>query len=285
MTEVKLRSATSEEQDDKHVFVRYINQEFSQDKDIKHMLPLSEEDNSLFNICASGIILSKMVNKAAPGVINEKRINTQRPLSRVQQIENANMAVEGAKALGCRVVSVKGSDIADAKPAVILGLLWQVLLAIYESRINMTNHPELIALKGKYEDLYKLEKVSVKDKLLRWLNFHLFQEKHSPIKKFPGDLKKGHALEVLFKRVAPQEWEAATSEQAEAEEGQADIDVDLSRCQCVANAGAKVLGEDNPVSITAQDIYKGARILEVFCIAIFESRNGLEITGDRKSVV
>jgi plastin-1 len=42
------------------------------------------------------------------------------------QIENNNLAINAARALGCVVTNVGAQDLMEGRPSLVLGLLWQV---------------------------------------------------------------------------------------------------------------------------------------------------------------
>lgn len=61
-----------------------------------------------------------------PDTIDERSINKGK-LSIYQQLENLELALRSAEAIGCHVINIRPKDIRDAKEHLILGLLWQII--------------------------------------------------------------------------------------------------------------------------------------------------------------
>lgn len=64
-------------EDERSAFVRVINQFLSQDEVCKKYLPINPDTMELFAVLKNGILLCKLINKAAPGTIDERVINTK----------------------------------------------------------------------------------------------------------------------------------------------------------------------------------------------------------------
>jgi hypothetical protein len=67
-----------------------------------------------------------VINVIKPGSIEEKYINIK-PKTQFHIIENHNIALAAGKALGLSVVNLGALDLAEKKPHLTLGLIWQVL--------------------------------------------------------------------------------------------------------------------------------------------------------------
>lgn len=58
-----------------------INHYFEKDKTLSDIMPISSKNESIFELVGDGILLCKMINRAHPGTIFEKAINTKKPLN------------------------------------------------------------------------------------------------------------------------------------------------------------------------------------------------------------
>jgi plastin-1 len=58
-----------------------------------------------------------------------------------------------------------------------LGFIWQAIKAELLGRINLKQHPELIRLLNKGEDMHDLLASSPEQILKRWFNYHLKKTK------------------------------------------------------------------------------------------------------------
>ena len=57
----------------------------------------------------------------SPAAINNS------PKSIYEKIENLNLAIESAKAIGCTVVNIQPQFIMEQREHIILGLIWQII--------------------------------------------------------------------------------------------------------------------------------------------------------------
>jgi hypothetical protein len=70
---------------------------------------------------------SKLINFSVPNTIDERSINKGKNASVYQKLENLELALRSAEAIGCHVINIRPKDIIDAKEHLILGLLWQII--------------------------------------------------------------------------------------------------------------------------------------------------------------
>ena len=68
-------------EDERESFCELINHNLKDDEDVKHLIPLNPSSDDLFAKVNDGIILCKMINKAAPNTIFPKAINKKVPLN------------------------------------------------------------------------------------------------------------------------------------------------------------------------------------------------------------
>jgi len=62
-------------------YSEHINFYLKDDPDCAEFLPINPESKDMFAAVGDGIILCKMVNKAQPGTIDVRAINTKKPLN------------------------------------------------------------------------------------------------------------------------------------------------------------------------------------------------------------
>ena len=82
------------------------------------------------------------------------------------------------------------SDIIEARPHLVLGLVWQLVKKALLSKINLKANPNLIRLLAEGETLESLLKLPPEKLLLRWFNYHLEQAGLGQrVANFGSDLK------------------------------------------------------------------------------------------------
>jgi len=72
-------------------------------------------------------VLCKMVNAACPGTIQDRAINTKKPLNIFKINENLNLAISSAKSIGCKLENIHPELIIEKRVNIILGLTWQIV--------------------------------------------------------------------------------------------------------------------------------------------------------------
>ena len=132
----------------------------------------------LFDECRDGLILCKLINDSVPETIDPRVLNKptpRKPLNAFQITENNNIVITSAKAIGCSVVNIGSSDIAEGREHLILGLIWQVIRRGLLSQVDIKIHPELYRLCEEGETIDDLLRLTPDQILLRWFNYHLKQ--------------------------------------------------------------------------------------------------------------
>lgn len=66
------------------------------------------------------ILVSKLINAAVPGTIDERAINTKRVLNPWERNENHTLCLNSAKAIGCTVVNIGTQDLIEGRVCQIL---------------------------------------------------------------------------------------------------------------------------------------------------------------------
>ena len=63
--------------------------------------------------------LSKLINVAVPGTIDERAINKKRVLNPWERNENHTLCLNSAKAIGCTVVNIGTQDLVEGRVCMI----------------------------------------------------------------------------------------------------------------------------------------------------------------------
>lgn len=185
-------------------FSDYINQLLAGDADLKNSLPLDTDSEALFEVAANSVLLCKLINGIKPGTIDERKIVTKPNMSQFEKIQNHDLAIRGARDLGCNIVNIGGMDLMEQKPYLMLGLVWQVLEKGLMSKISLDVHPELISMLDANEDLESFANRNPTENLLRWFNFHLNRAGTSRrVNNFTGDIADGENYLTLLSQIAP----------------------------------------------------------------------------------
>jgi hypothetical protein len=95
--------------------------------------PINPETNDLYERCNDGLVLCKLINFSAPNTIDERSLNKNekgKTMTIYQQLENLELALRSAEAIGCHVINIRPNDIRDGKEHLILGILWQIIQVI-----------------------------------------------------------------------------------------------------------------------------------------------------------
>ncbi|KAG0244929.1 hypothetical protein BGW41_005528 [Actinomortierella wolfii] len=186
--------------DERAEFTAHINSVLAGDAHIGDRLPIPTHTMQVFDECRDGLLLCKLINDSVPDTIDERVLNVKSKLSNFQIIENNNVAINSAKAIGCSVVNIGPQDIMDGREHLILGLIWQIIKAGLLSKIDIRLHPELYRLLEEDETLEAFLRLPPEQILLRWFNYHL---------KAAGwhrtsDVKDGENYTVLLNQLAPE---------------------------------------------------------------------------------
>jgi len=191
--------------DEKEQFVEHINMQLKNDPHIGNRFPINEKSNDIFDQCKDGLILSKLINDSVPDTIDDRVLNYPKdgkPLSQFHITENNNVVINSCKAIGCNVVNIGSVDLAEGRPHLILGLLWQIIKIGLSAKIDISIHPELFRLLKDGETLDDLLKLPTEQILIRWMNYHLKESAYGKtVNNMSSDLKDGQAYTYLLNQI------------------------------------------------------------------------------------
>ena len=194
-------------------FSEFINETLYEDEDVDHLIPIdvNAEDFQLFDVLRDGVVLCKLINAAVADTIDMRAVHTGhfKPLSVYEVIENLNMAINAAGAIGVRVINIGPDDILSGSPHLCLGLLWQIVKAAIMANLNLKASPELMALLGAdmndVDAMKALNALAPEKVLLKWLNYQV--QRVAPgtkeVKNFGAALKDCTVYSHLLNAVAP----------------------------------------------------------------------------------
>ncbi|CAE6405858.1 unnamed protein product [Rhizoctonia solani] len=200
-------------EDERSEFTIHINGVLAGDPDVGSRLPIPTDNMQLFDECRDGLILCKLINDSVPDTIDTRVLNvpkTKKGLNAFQITENNNIVITSAKAIGCSVVNIGSSDIAEGREHLILGLIWQIIRRGLLSKIDLKNHPELYRLLEEGETVEDLLKLPPDQLLLRWFNYHLRAAGHKrKVNNFSRDVADGENYTILLNQLKPNECSRA----------------------------------------------------------------------------
>ncbi|GAN11708.1 fimbrin, partial [Mucor ambiguus] len=197
-------------EDERTEFTRHINSIMEMDPDVGYRLPIPTNTMQLFDECRDGLILCKLINDAVPDTIDERVLNVKKKMNNFQMVENNNIVVNSAKAIGCSVVNIGSQDIIEGKEYLILGLIWQIIKRGLLNKITIQQHPELYRLLEQDETLEEFLKLPPDVILLRWFNYHLKAAGwERRVNNFSKDVCDGQNYTILLNQIKPDECSRA----------------------------------------------------------------------------
>ncbi|KAK2941068.1 putative actin bundling protein [Blattamonas nauphoetae] len=203
-------SIHSYSEEEKTAFVEFINNQLADDPDLKDVLPVDSSGEDIFKVVHDGILLSKMINCAKEGSLDERALNKKKPLNIYKIQENQNLCINSAKGIGCQVINIGAQDMIEGRPMLVFALMWQIIRIKLLSGINLVQHPELYRLLEDGETLEDFLKLPPEQILLRWFNYHLKAANHPRrVTNFTSDVKDGENYTVLLHQIAPEHCDLA----------------------------------------------------------------------------
>ncbi|KAF8629385.1 hypothetical protein AX17_005681 [Amanita inopinata Kibby_2008] len=200
-------------EDERREFTNHINLVIENDSDLASRYPIPTNTMQLFDECKDGLILCKLINDSVPDTIDMRVLNKPQPrkaLNAFQITENNNIVITSAKAIGCSVVNIGSSDIAEGREHLILGLIWQVIRRGLLAQVDIKLHPELYRLCEEGETVDDLLRLTPDQILLRWFNYHLKAAGWKRrVNNFSRDVSDGENYTVLLHQLKPEQCSLA----------------------------------------------------------------------------
>jgi len=182
-------------------FVTHINESLGNDGSLAKLLPI-KEDKGLFAACRDGRLLCKLINHSVPDTVDMRVVNMKDGITQFPSLENLNLVVNSAKAIGCSIVNIGPEDIWNMIEHLVLGVIWQVIRIGLMNEINLKSHPELYRLLEPGEDIKSFLNLPPEKILLRWVNHHLKNAgSDKRIANFSSDIKDSEAYTILLNQL------------------------------------------------------------------------------------
>ncbi|KAJ7637241.1 calponin homology domain-containing protein [Mycena polygramma] len=194
-------------EDERTEFTNHINSVIENDPDVSGRFPIPTATMQIFEECKDGLILCKLINDSVPDTIDTRVLNkghARKPLNAFQITENNNIVITSAKGIGCSVVNIGSSDIAEGREHLILGLIWQIIRRGLLAQVDIKLHPELYRLCEDGETIEDLLRLTADQILLRWFNYHLKAAGWKRrVNNFSRDVMDGENYTVLLHQLKP----------------------------------------------------------------------------------
>lgn len=204
------------------------------------------------SITIDGLILCKLINDAVTDTIDERVLNVggkaKKPINQFQMVENNNIVINSAKAIGCSVVNIGSQDIMEAREHLILGLIWQIIKRGLLSKIDIKLHPELYRLLDDGETLDEFLRLPPDQILLRWFNYHLKRANgwERRVSNFSKDVADGENYTVLLNQLKPDQCNLAPLQQHDLMQRAEMVLDNADRIECRKYLTPKALVAGNP---------------------------------------
>eukprot|EP00045_Choanoeca_perplexa_P006255 m.53234 g.53234 ORF g.53234 m.53234 type:complete len:728 (+) comp13542_c0_seq1:63-2246(+) len=252
-------------------YVDEINRKLHGNDHCQHLLPL-EPATALFDKQQDGLLFCELLNTIEPGVVPVKQIHRGTAITPHCKVENQNLVIANAKALGCKIFNIGVVDLMKCvdnnTQHLVMGMTWQVIKASLTQGLSITHHPELIRLLKSGEALDVMLGLPAEEILLRWMNYHLDKANYgSTVTNFSSSIRNSMAYAHLLKQLAPTAIELDLGAIAE--------ESDLTRATRVLEA-ARAIGCHKFVQPT--DIVEGHERLNLAFVAnLFNNYPGISL--------
>ena len=191
------------DENEKECYCKMINKLLANEPDLKEKLPLNPLNNEVFKKMKDGVILTKLVNLAAPGTIDERVIVKDPSMTVDDKHNNLNLVINSAKAIGC-MIECDADDVLDEVRTKDIDLLYQILKPIALKKVTVQDYPQLLRLKEDKEEDEELLTLGSEDFLKRWFNMHLKKANHpNPLNNFSDDVKDSEKYTILLNQLDP----------------------------------------------------------------------------------
>jgi len=194
---------TPEQQAEVTAYAICMNHYLGGDSHLSHLMPINVETPELLVKISDGLLLSKWMNIAAPGTIDERALNFLPEggnLGSAEILQNLNLCISAAKSIGVTMKAPETDRAAErsaalgasqaqlqlmecTEPDLSISFIYELIRAKFVPSLSCRAHPELIELKDTPEvglSNVKLQDLTPKELsalgpdalLLRWLNWH-----------------------------------------------------------------------------------------------------------------
>jgi plastin-1 len=255
---------------ERNAFTNFMNFYLRGDKDLGHVMPISS--SKICSCLEDGTVFCKLVNLAQPGTIINEAINLPegKEMTVFKKRENLNLAIASGRSIGIVTTNITVESLIDKREHIMLGLAWQTIETFLFRDIDVRRTPEIMVLKEESEEEDKMLRLSPRHILLRWLNWHLKENRlEKRVKNFSKDLTDIEPYLAVFNDISKIDEKAYSFA---ADRRAAHV------MECAQKEGINTF-------VTVQDLVLGVEKLNLlFCAQIFNSKNGLKYEGKKMPV-
>jgi len=184
---------------ERKAYVEFCNSTLGTEPALAHIMPINPGNSDIFKVIKDGVLFIKLINKWFKDTIDETKASSK-PKNTFEAGINHELAIEGAKKLGCTVVNIGGADLLAGNEHLTLGLMWQIIKICLLSQV--TKNLDLSRLRSETDEA--IEKVPPEQILLRWFNYHLKHADHyRTVTNFTTDIQDSENYIVLLSQIAP----------------------------------------------------------------------------------
>ena len=188
---------------EKECYCKMINKLLGDDPELKDKLPVDPKSNDIFKKMKDGVILSKLINLAAPGTVDERVIVKDPGMKQEDKLNNLNLTINSAKSIGCFIEATPDDVLYEVRTKDV-DLLYQILKQIALKKISVQDFPQLLRLKEGKETDEELLTFGPEDFLKRWFNHHLTKANHpNKLNNFSDDVKDSEKYTILLNQLDP----------------------------------------------------------------------------------
>lgn len=145
---------------------------------------------------------SKLINTAVPGTIDERVVNLN-PSTPDDVIENINLAINSAKAIGCNMGDMEVEAIVTGDERKLMRIVSEIERQGQLHKVSVWQNKNLLQLAGE-DDIQDFVKLAPEQLLLRWVNHHLINANRTQlVTNFSSDIRDSAAYCVLLNQLAP----------------------------------------------------------------------------------
>ena len=183
---------------EKECYCKIINKLLENEEELKNKLPVIPESNEIFKKMKDGVILTKLINIAAPGTVDERVIVKDPSMTIEDKKANVNLVINSAKSIGC-LTEATSEDVLNEVRRLDVDLLYQVLKLVVYKRISVQEFPQMLRFKQEKEEIEELLTLGPEDFIKRWFNYHLAKINHpNKLEKFGEDLKDSEKYTLML---------------------------------------------------------------------------------------
>ena len=189
---------------EKNRYAQIINKLLAEDPDVGSRIPIDPDTDDLYDKIQDGVIISKLVNKCEPDVINMDEIKKDEGMNVYDKYDNLNKGIAGAKQVGV-ASETNADDILDKDKQRANDLLGDLLARVTVPKNVIKENKDTEQLCKEGETVDDVANLPLPDFLLRWFNQHLQKSEYpNEVTNYSDDLKDSEKYTILLNDLAPE---------------------------------------------------------------------------------